>query len=347
MPKKDSQRPKTDGKTRVTVIDVARHAGVSQATVSQVLNGSRPVSEATSARVLRSIELLGYRPNQLARALRYQRSQTVAIVVPNMLHEIYPSVAHGVSEVLRPLGYQVALYDTDNAARIETQVVRAIAERMTDGVILFGHPLTRTDARILLDLDIALVNGGLDDDVARPWDTVRIRQADAMRDMVVLLASRYDGPIAYVGGPADHSTAPVREAGFRSGMALVGRDIDESLMITIAEYSWASGRDEFARLLAHGKRPRLAICANDLVAIGAIAAARSVGLRVPEDIAVSGFDNTVAAAMSVPPLTTIETYPYEQGRACARLLLDRIDGGYTGPPRFMSLAAEIVERESA
>jgi len=370
------------GTGRVTVNDVAQHAGVSQSTVSQVLGGSRPVAEATRAKVLASIEALGYRPNQLARALRSQRSQTVAIVVPNIRHELYPAVARGVSDVLRPLGYQVALYDTDNARSIETQVVRSIAERVTDGAVIFGYPLSRPDARLFTELGIAVVNGGLDDELPRPWDTVRVAQPEAMSAMVQAVGAQYDGPVAYIGGPRDHPTSAVREAGFRAGMAALGRPVDPALVTSAEAYSWDAGRAAFLRLARRDAslrlatrdaelrpagrdaatpdadsrpagtaeaagRPRLAVCANDLLAIGAIAAARTLGLRVPDDVAVTGYDNIVAAGMSVPPLTTIETYPDEQGHACARLLLDRMLDGYAGPPRFLTLGADIVRRESA
>jgi len=342
-----SVEPSGEVRGRATVNDVAQHAGVSQSTVSQVLGGSRPVAEATRARVLKSIEELGYRPNQLARALRHQRSQTVAIVVPNIRHELYPAVARGVSDVLRPLGYQVALYDTDRVKAIETQVVRSIAERVMDGAVIFGYPLARADARILSSLGIAVVNGGVDDDTLRPWDTVRVAQPEAVQRLVQTLGAQYGGPIAYVGGPADHPTAPVRETGFRAGMATLGIPVDEALVTSVGHYSWDDALVRFRQLAATQRRPRLVVCANDLLAIGVMAAARERGWRVPDDIAVCGYDNIVAAEMSVPPLTTIETYPFEQGHACARLLLDRMLDGYAGPPRFLTLSTEIVRRKSA
>jgi len=331
----------------VTVNDVAKHAGVSQSTVSQVLGGSRPVAQATRVRVLRSIEVLGYHPNQLARALRQQRSQTVAIVVPNIYHELYPAVARGVSEVLRPLGYQVALYDTDNVRAIETQVIRSIAERATDGAVIFGYPLSRADARILTDLGIALVNGGLDDEVPHPWDTVRVAQAEAVRDLVELVGSHYDGPIAYLGGPTDHPTSAVRKSGFAAGMERLGRSINGDLIATVPQYSFDAAYQVFGELLDTDSHIRLVICANDLLAIGVMAVARERGYRVPDDIAVTGYDNIVAAQMSVPPLTTVETFPNEQGRTCAKLLLDRMVEGYGGRPRLITLPTQIINRKSA
>jgi LacI family transcriptional regulator len=334
-------------KRRVTVDDVAAHAGVSQATVSQVLNGSRPVSEATRARVQASIQELGYRPNQIARALRGQKSRTVAIIVPSFVQEFYPWMALGVSEVLRPEGYQVALYYTDGVRATETQVARVVAERVTDGAIVFGSPLHKADARIFAEFGITVVNGGLSAGDAADYDTVRVAQEEAFSGLVQLLGERYDGLIAHIAGPPGHDTAPVREAGFRAGLAAFGTPEADVVVAAATAYSWEAGRAAAAGLLDSGRRPRLLVCANDLLAIGAMAAARERGLRVPGDLAVTGYDNIVAAGMAVPPLTTVEPFAEEQGRACARLLLERMSGGYDGPPRHLVLSTEVIERESA
>ncbi|WP_377267593.1 LacI family DNA-binding transcriptional regulator [Peterkaempfera sp. SMS 1(5)a] len=331
---------------RVTVRDVAAHAGVSQATVSQVLNSSRPVSEATRARVTASIEELGFRPNHLARALRQQKSHTVAIVVPNITHVTYPMVARGAGEILGPLGYQVALYDTNGLRATEKQIVRTLTDRMVDGAIVFGYPLAPGDARALQESGVAIVNGNPGTEALLRWDTVEVDEMSAMRDLTRTVTARYAGQIAYIGGPVDHNTAPRREAGFRAGMQDLGRACDAGLMAS-APYTWAGGRNALAAILENGMRPRLVVCANDMIAIGAMAAAREHGLDVPGDVAVTGYDNIDAAEMAVPPLTTIEPFPFEQGRAAARLLLERMTDSYAGTARHLTLAAEPVDRASA
>lgn len=341
-----AQAPSKSRDRRITVRDVATHAGVSQATVSQVLSGTRPVSEGTRARVLTSIQELGYRPNHLARALRQQKSHTVAIVVPNITHVTYPMVARGAGEILGRPGYQVALYDTNGLRATEKQIVRTLTDRMVDGAILFGYPLAPSDARVLQESDIAIVNGSPGTDAALPWDTVRVDETTALRDLTRTLGQRYTGPIGYIGGPADHNTTPLREAGFRAGLTDLGLSCEPRLM-TSAPYTWAGGRGALASLFEAGINPRLVVCANDMIAIGAIAAAREQGLDVPGDIAVSGYDNIDAAEMAVPALTTIEAFPYEQGRAAARLLLDRMTNTYSGPARHLILSAETVPRTSA
>jgi LacI family transcriptional regulator len=330
---------------RVTVADVAAHAGVSQATVSQVLGGSRPVAQETRSRVLASIAELGFRPNQLARALRNQRSHTVAIVVPNITHVVYPMVARGVSEVLRPLGYQVALYDTDGDAATETQVLKTIADRMVDGAVLFGYDVDPRDAETLVAVGIPIVNGGLDEPVESDWDTVRVDQSSAFEALTRLSVGDGRGPVAYIGGPADEGSSRPREEGFRAGMAAAGLAVDEGY-VTSSPYSWQGGRDALAALFAGGLRPRSVVCGNDMIAIGAMTAARDLGLSIPADITFTGYDNIDSAVMSIPPLTTVEAFPFEQGRTCARLLLERMTGAHEGAARHLTLAAELVERET-
>lgn len=330
---------------RVTVDDVARHAGVSQATVSQVLNGTRPVSQETQARVRSSIAELGFRPNELARALRQQKSLTVAIVVPNITHVTYPMVARGVSEVLRPHGYQVALYDTDHDPDSETDVVRAIAGRMADGAIIFGFPIKPVDAEILEGVGVPFVNGGLDEPADTEWDSVRVDQQAAFSELVGIVSEAGPGPIAYIGGPAEEGSSSPREAGFVAGMNTAGHAIDPGLVLS-SPYSWEGGRSALTQLLRSGANPRSVICANDMIALGAMQAARDHGLRIPEDIRFTGYDNIDAAEMATPPLTTVEAFPFEQGRECARLLLARMQGI---PPRQAAhrlLGTRVVRRET-
>lgn len=334
-------------KQRVTVNDVAAHAGVSQATVSQVLNGSRPVAPATRARVEASIEALGYRPNQFARALRGQKSRTVAVILPDFVQEAYPWAVAGVSEVLRPEGYQVALYTTGGDPAAAAEAAQSVAERATDGAIVFGYPLDPADARALAEAGTAVVNASPGAVSPDGCDTVRVDQAAGFDGLVRLLGERYDGLMAHIAGPPDDPASGGRAAGFRTGLESFGTPEDEIIVAPAAAATWAAGRDTAAALLARYRRPRILVCADDRLALGALAAARERGLRVPHDLAVSGYGNLNAAALAVPPLTTLDPVPAAQGRAAARLLLERLAGADAGPPRHLVLPAEVVERESA
>jgi len=330
---------------RATIADVALHAGVSQTTVSHVLSGHRPVATKTQDKVRTSVELLNFRPNDIARALRNQRTHNVALVVPNIAHVTYPIVARGITTTLRPLGYQVAMYDTDDKPDTEANVVRALAERVVDGAIFFGFSLSERNAEILFNANIPFVNGGMNSEAHSLWDTVSLDQRQGIEATTRLALQQSSGPIGYLGGPLGSGTAEVREAGFRAAMQKAGREIDERLIARVP-YEWVAGREAIRTMALQTELPHAIVCANDLIAIGAMSQARQEGLSVPNDITFSGFDNIEACEFVVPGLTSVETHLAEQGRACARLLLDRMSRSYTGPARHISLRTEVVCRQS-
>ncbi|GAA3215270.1 LacI family DNA-binding transcriptional regulator [Dactylosporangium siamense] len=336
----------TEDTRRATIGDVAAHAGVSVTTVSHVLSGRRPVSTATQQKVRRSIDLLGFRPNEIARSMRSQRTHTAALVVPNIAHVVYPFVARGITEELRPLGYQISIYDTDDDPVVKADVLQVITDRRVDGVILFGFDITSTDAAVLTGASIPFVNGGLNAEVDGPYDCVRSDQRAGLEITTRHLIERFGGPLAFVGGLPGDGPADLRESGFRRAMAAAGLPVDERLVARVP-YSWEGGREALAQLLAKDLPIRAVVCANDLIAIGGMAMARERGLRVPEDLAFTGYDNIEAGTMVVPTLTSVESFLDEQGRSCARLLIDRLGRGYGGPARHVSIDTALVVRASS
>lgn len=311
------------GSRRPTIADVAAHAGVSESTVSQVLSGRRPVAAATAARVRSSIKDLGFRPNALARALRTQKSHTIAVIIPNIAHVLYPLVARGIGDVLKPLGFHIAIYETDDRPDLASEVITSAADAAVDGAILFGFTLSASDADALAEREIPFVNGGINEDVEPVWSSVRSDQYGGMSATTAKAIQISPGPIAFIGGKFGVGPANLRERAFRETMESHGRPVDEGL-VTRADYSYLAGRSAMEEILSRGIIPRSLVCANDLIAIGAMSWAVEFGLRVPEDLTVSGYDNIEACGMVVPTLTSVETDLREQGRACARLLLDRM-----------------------
>ena len=224
-------------------------------------------------------------------------------------------------------------------------MLRTVADRMVDGAIVFGFPVKQSDAEILSSVGIPFVNGGLDESLDTQWDSVRVDQVAAISSLVEHVAALGRSPIAYIGGPTDEGSASARETGFRVGMAAARQPIDPALL-TSSPYSWEGGRAALDRMLSDGHAPRSVICANDMIAIGAMTAARDHGLRIPEDIAITGYDNIDAAAASEFGIV-VKAHPFEQGRECARLLLDRMTGDYGGRARHVMLPAKLLLRESA
>ena len=330
---------------RSTIADVAAHAGVSITTVSQVLNGRRPVAKSTQARVRDSIEELGFRPNEVARSLRRQRSSTVAIIVPNIAHVAYPIMARGASDLLRPLGYNVALYDTDGSEDIEKSVLRTVADRITDGAILFGFTMTDSDAEILSAVNIPFVNGGLNSQSEGSWDAVISDQQGGITAATKHLISRFGTSVGYLGGNVGDGPADVREASFLE--AANQNRVFPAPIVVRAPFTYQGGRDAMKQLLATGNVPRALVVGNDRIAIGAMDVALRHGFRIPDDIAFVGYDNEDSDQVVSPPLSSIEPQLHEQGRMCAQLLIDRMSGSYTSEPRRVLLPTALVLRDSS
>jgi LacI family transcriptional regulator len=333
------------GPRRATSTDVALRAGVSQTTVSHVLSGRRPVAEATQQAVRRAIAELGFRPNEMARALRSQRSQLVATVIANILHTSYQAITHAVMDVMNPGGYLTAIYDVSEDPALQTETIRSMTDRGIDGVIFFGVEVSPEDATILGEAVTPFVQVKQSPLAALEWDTVASDASGGVAAATRHIARSGPGPVAFLGGPPADVWTPGRLEGFRRAMAEMGRGVDERL-VSYSPYSREGGAASVARVMASGIVPRGIVCANDLIAIGALAALRDAGLRTPEDVAVSGYDNIDACDMVVPALTSVEPHQAESGKVAAELLLDRLGPGRSLPARRVTLPADLVVRAS-
>jgi DNA-binding LacI/PurR family transcriptional regulator len=328
---------------RVTIRDVARAAGVSTATVSQVLNGSRPVAASTRLRVEAVIAELGFRPNTFARALKTLRSHLVGVVLPDLSNPFYPALLRGVHDQFGLNGYHVVVVNTDAHRAKELELVAELVDREVDGLILTTVTLTDTDYAGLAANGIPFVIVG-----QQPgFDHVHSSNYDAAFEMTTYLLDKDYGSVAHLAGPARTGTGPavLRMNGYRAAMRERGLR-GAAAPVVHGEFTVAGGNKAMLQLLESGARPRAVFCANDLMALGAIEAASAAGLRVPEDLAVAGFDDIHAASLVRPSLTTIDQQARQLGVQAADLLLDRIRGA-AGPPVEERVRFELRQRDSA
>jgi LacI family transcriptional regulator, galactose operon repressor len=331
--------------TPVGMTEVAARAGVSVTTVSHVLSGRRPVADATRTRVLQVIEELGYRPNTLARGLRSRRTMTVALIVPDLTNPFYPMIQRGLADVLRPAGYHAVVCNTDGTREEEISFLREMATRQVDGVVIAAFELTRKD---LLahggTVPLVLLGGGPFD--AELGDLVRTDDEGGMAHAVRYLLEQGRRRPAYVGGTLHTGPSDRREAGFRRALAEAGHTVEESLVIRGA-YTREAGRAAGEVLFGRPDRPDGIACANDLIAIGVLDAARAHGLGVPDDVAVTGYDDIEAASLVSPALTTVLNPARQVGRACGEALLRRLTAVEAESPREIVIGNSFVRRESA
>lgn len=332
--------------TQVGITEVAARAGVSVTTVSHVLSKRRPVAEKTRARVLQVIEELGYQPNTVAQGLRTRRTMTVGLVVPDLTNPFYPMVLRGLEDVLAPAGYHAMVCSTDGTHEQETAFLREMATRRVDGVVVAAFQLSRKD---LLEyrqkMPVVRLGGGYFD--ADLGDLVRSDDEGGMAQAVRYLLERGGRRVAYIGGTEHAGPSDLREMGFRRALAEAGRLVDEDLVVR-GDFTRDAGRQAAEALLAREDRPDAIACANDLIAIGVLDVARKLGLRVPGELAVTGYDDIDAASLVYPALTTVVNPARQVGRACGEALLRQLTAEEeVEPSRELVIANSLVRRQSA
>jgi len=329
---------------RPRIGQVAQLAGVSATTVSHALNGRRPVSAETRRRIMEAIAELGYRPNVMARGLRAGRSLTIGLVIPDITNPFYPVLARGVQDVLGPAGYDEIITNTNGVRDLERAALDKMISRQVDGVAFAVFHTHADDLQPVIDAQIPVVRlGGRAAQTG--VDLVHSDDEGGAREAVRHLIHNGFRRIAFICGPAAEGPAAERVAGYRAALAEAGIGPQQN-MVVHTDFSRAGGAHGVEKLIRQRKRPDAVLCANDMMAIGALDAARERGLRVPDDLAVMGFDDIEAATLVTPQLTTIANPAREIGMACARLLLDRING-VAGPPKEIVIPTRLVRRQSA
>lgn len=330
----------------VTIEQVARRAGVSVATVSRTVNNSSAVKPATARRVQASIEELGYVPNQSARNLRRNESRVILALAPNFSNPYYSSILTGIGDRAWELEYSVLVCNTLGHANSERRFLKMLESHQADGAILLGCHwdyswLSRFAQRSYIVQCCEYVP-----DLACP--SVSIDNYAATREMVDYLRKLGHRRIAMVGADNQYISTRLRRQGYLDSMESAGLEIREDwYRLADADYSFASGQAAAYGLLAASPRPTAVFCVSDILALSVISVAQELGLSVPGDLTVVGFDDLDYTTMMHPHLTTVAQPCHEMGRRSMELLLSGIqdrDGNSAGR---IFLPHRLMERESA
>jgi LacI family transcriptional regulator len=330
---------------RITRDDVARQAGVSSATVSYVINNAaRPVSAETRKKVLQAIEELGYRPDGVARNLRRQRTSTLGLIVPDTFNPYFAEVAQGVEIVAFERGYVVILCHSNYDLDKEIQYVDVLSSERAAGVIWIPATSSFLPGEHLQAYHIPFVI--LDRVVGR--ENILSVVADnfyggylATQHLLSLGHQRICCITRPVG--LDHSNARLR--GYTTALTDHGYSLDECSLV-VGGYRFEDGRQAALKILSTPERPTAIFAYNDLMAIGALRASRELGLRVPEDLSVVGFDDIPAAAFTFPPLTSVRQPKLAMGKRAVELLFAAINGENDPFQTQIKLEVELVVRAS-
>lgn len=312
-----------------TLADVAQRAGVSTATVSRCLNAPDRVVEKTRGRVLQAVRDLGYSPNFSARALAARRTNTFGAIIPTMENAIFARGLQAFQEELRQNGVTLLVAASSYRPEMEEEQIRTLVARGADALLLIGHHRDPAIYRFLETRGVpALIAWAHDAQSPRPsigFDNRRAMAGLAAR--VLALGHRHVGVIS--AERAHNDRARDRARGVADAMAAAGL-CPSDIALVETTYAIESGAAAFAGLMARDPRPTAVICGNDVLAVGALQTARQMGLRVPADVSITGFDDIELATVVTPPLTTVHVPHREMGRRAAQLLVSMVGGTPAG-----------------
>lgn len=327
---------------RPTIIDVARHAGVSKSTVSRVLQGSSAaVKDETRQTVMDAIDAIGYEHNAIASSLRTDRTNMILLAIPDITNPFWPEVARGLQDAVEGAGYSVVFANSDWDPQREDAFLRMARRNRFDALAI--NP-TGVSVKTLLASRMPTVIIGLRNDYPG-FDMVG---SDSYGGTLQALEHLYDlghRRIGLIQGRQDRERGFARYNGYVEFSQNHGLNLDPALIV-VRPFDLVGGRQAAQALLALEHPPTAIFAANDILAIGAMQAAHEAGLHIPRDLSIIGMDDIYSAATTMPALTTLAKAKYEIGRQAANFLLDRLDNRVPVAPRRQVISCQLIERGS-
>lgn len=330
----------------VTIEQVARCAQVSVATVSRVLNNSPTVRPATAERVRSAIRELHYIPNQSARNLRRNESRVLLALAPNFSNPYYSRILTGIGDLAREREYSVLICNTAGSGENERHFLTMLERHRADGAILLGCHRDYTWLGDLSERFPIVQCCEYVPELNAP--SVSIDNYAAAFETVTFLQTLGHRKIAMIGADNLYISTRLRQQGYRDAMTAAGCVPPASYYEEAdADYSFASGQEAAKKILTLESRPTAIFCISDILALSVISVAQEIGLRVPEDLTVTGFDDVDYTTMFHPFLTTVAQPCYEMGRQSTALALDLLQGSAEKTAERSFIPHRLVERESS
>ncbi|KPA20378.1 HTH-type transcriptional repressor CytR [Shimia sp. SK013] len=332
-------------RTTPKVVDVARIAGVSTATVSRVLNDPEKVSQTTRDAVLAAVKETGYRVNRAARNLRTNSSRSILALVPNLSNPFFSNILSGLERELNAEDYSLLVTDSGDALLTSDQMDRLISAGQADGLIVLDGSISRSDfATVQADNPSCPVVFACEwvEDVKCP--SVRADNVGGVQKLVDHLWENGHRRFGHVMGPASNVLAQVRRDAFMSRVQELGGETRQNWILA-GDFSIAAGRAAADQIGVMRDTPTAWICASDQIAFGLISGLTRAGFNVPTDMSVTGFDNIEMAEVFNPPLTTIHQSRNQMGHSAARTMLELIRG-QKSDARVHILPVHLVDRDS-
>jgi len=333
--------------------DVAQLAGVSISTVSNVMTGKKHVSDELKLRVNNAIEILNYYANPMASGLKTSKSNTISVIITTFQSVFFSQVLKGIQDAVLGRGYLVNVFDSNNDLVNEKRYINQLVKSLTDGILLlsmadYNNP---KDIKYLESLGRLSIKSkripvvGMERTLGPAnTDAVLCDNREAASTLTSYLIDIGHRNIAHIAGRMNMEMSQQRLLGYKDALKKAGIKLSENFIIT-GDFTPYSGYVRMHELLKRVKCTAV-FAANDQMAIGAIKAIKEKGLRIPEDIAVAGFDNIYSGTLIKPSLTTISVPAYQLGKMSAQMLMDRIEGTKTGPAEKITLKTQLIIRQS-
>lgn len=323
---------------------IAREAGVSVGTVSNVLNNRTNVTNETRKRVLEVIQRYNYHPSAVARSLSTRQTGTLGLVVSNISNPFFSSLAQGAMQTAQKRGCGLLVLGTSHDAHDLPDQVEVLTRQWVDGILIATEPLPERALKNLGSGDTPLVlmdypqpmGGRVVGLISFDWKTAGTLATYHLLD----LGHRR---IGFLGGIPEHPSSKLREEGYLDALVAGGVDVDTTLMRS-GDYLARSGYTSAMALMKLSAPPTAIVASNDLMALGALQAISELGLRVPNDISIVGMDDIPFAAFLAPPLTTVRAATHEAGRLGVEMLLDAPEAD--GAAQRVILPTELILRKS-
>lgn len=321
-----------------TIREVAKRAGVSTATVSRVINNTSKVNADLKKRVEDAIMDLNYLPNDAAITLYKGRSKIIALFVPDIANPYYPELARAVEDVTNQHGYTFVLCNTDDDLQKEKTYRDALKQKSVDGIIVVSSTISEEEAN---RMSIPAIT--LDRKITPNMGSITVNNRDGAREAVGFLMSIGCERIGHIAGPGHDNNAVNRKEGYLDEVSAEGWFTPD--YVREGDYSFEGAVDITHDLLTEHTDIDGLFVGNDLMAIGALKAAHDLGIRVPDDLSIVGFDGINLGKMTTPPLTTMAQPIYEMGTCAARMLLELIESGLNNPGH-KEFSVQLTERQS-
>jgi LacI family transcriptional regulator len=327
-----------------TIKDVAKLANVSIATVSRVLNGQSGFSKATEEKVLNAIKELGYQPNAFARSLISKKSNTVGILFPEVSSQFSSKILRGVEEAAHLHGSSVIVCNTASHGQRTMKYLQLLTEKRVDGILFVSEIITEEYYNTLESMQIPVVLVSTES-YKYPLPFVKVDDKHAAftaTDYLVKMGHSKIGMLS--GNKEDIIAGQPRIDGFKQALALKGLDITDKNIIHSQGFSFKDGFTGLPKLLEQSPDLTAVFAASDALALGAISSAYKLGVKIPDDLSIIGYDDLPIAEMAIPPLTTISQPLEEMGMVAAEMLFTMMERGKRVESRIMPHS--VVERES-